>query len=83
MVFVLYFAELKSVSFHLVSGKHGCLFSLAEAASLPEKSRDVFDCNGGFFLLEGTPAFYTRGSSTGLLGRRLTGWQEMSVLLVT
>lgn len=29
---------------------HVCSFSLAEAAALPERSRGVFDCDGGFFL---------------------------------
>lgn len=50
---------------------HVCSFSLAEAAALPERSRGVFDCDGGFFLPGGgggTPSFYTEESSVGLLG---------------
>lgn len=65
---------------------HVCSFSLAEAAALPERSRGVFDCDGGFFLPGdggGTPSFYTEESSVGLLGRHLTGRQEMRGPLAT
>lgn len=47
---------------------HVCSFSLAEAASLPEKSWGVFDHNGGFFLLGGGTSIPYPGKQCGVIG---------------